>query len=90
MKDGEYLGQYSNNEMISPLQGGDNFGLDDYEPEFFLDFLTWKTAGKYEIALKFDDDDFAQDFFYFCHVSPVSFIALTNSFISVSLLLCPQ
>lgn len=68
LKDGEYLGEYSNNEAIAPIASSDNFGLDDYEPEFFLDFLTWKTNGRYTIALKFDDDDFAQDFFYFCHI----------------------
>mmetsp|Transcript_21686 Transcript_21686/g.32494 ORF Transcript_21686/g.32494 Transcript_21686/m.32494 type:complete len:387 (+) Transcript_21686:40-1200(+) len=67
-KGNQYLGAYSNNEAIAPLQGSDNFGLDDYEPEFFLDFLTWKTAGKYEVALKFDVDDFTQDIFYFCHI----------------------
>ena len=66
--DGEYLGDYSNNESIAPMVGSDNFGLDDYEPEFFLDFLTWKTAGRYQIALKFNDE-ITQDFFYFCHVS---------------------
>ena len=74
LKDGEYLGEYSNNEAIAPIASSDNFGLDDYEPEFFLDFLTWKTNGRYTIALKFDDDDFAQDFFYFCHVSCLYFI----------------
>ena len=68
LKDGEYLGDYSNNESIAPMVGSDNFGLDDYEPEFFLDFLTWKTAGRYQIALKFNDE-ITQDFFYFCHVS---------------------
>jgi hypothetical protein len=69
LKGGEYLGEYSNNEDIAPITRSDNFGLDDYEPEFFLDFLTWKTNGRYQIALKFDDEEFEQDFFYFCHVS---------------------
>lgn len=68
MKGGEYLGEYSNNAYIAPVTGSDNFGLDDYEPEFFLDFVTWYTAGTYQVALKFDDADFAQDFFYFCHI----------------------
>ncbi len=58
IKGGEYLGEYSNNEDIAPITQSDNFGLDDYEPEFFLDPLTWNTAGTYEIALKFDVDDF--------------------------------
>ena len=78
IKGGEYLGEYSNNDLYAPLQGSDNFGLDDYEPEFFLDFLTWKTAGKYEIALKFDVDDFTQDIFYFCHVSIFFFAFLCD------------
>lgn len=73
LKGSEYLGVYSNNDLIAPVTGNDNFGLDEYEPEFYLDFLTWKTAGTYQIALKFDDDEFAQDLFYFCHVSTVDY-----------------
>jgi len=68
LKDGDYLGEYSNNAAVAPITPIDNFGLDDYEPEFFFDPLTWNTA-KYSVALKYDDDDFTDDIFYFCHVS---------------------
>lgn len=68
IKDGNYLGEYSNNEDIAPVASSDNFGLDDYEPEFFLDPVTWASAGTYEVALKFDVNDFTDDIFYFCHI----------------------
>lgn len=68
IKGGEYLGEYSNNADIVPVFGAEDFGLDFYEPEFFLDPITWATAGTYEIALKFDVDDFTDDIFYFCHI----------------------
>ncbi len=58
IRGGEYLGEYSNIESIAPLTGSEDFGLDFYEPEFFLDPITWNSAGTYEIALKFDVDDF--------------------------------
>ena len=70
MRGGQYLGVYSNNAAITPLTTDeDDFGLDVYEPEFFLDPVTWNDAGSYEIGLFFDTDDFVQDIFYFCHVS---------------------
>jgi len=69
IKNGIYLGTYSNNAMIAPISSDeDDFGLDVYEPEFFLDPVTWASAGTYEIALKFDVDDFTDDIFYFCHI----------------------
>jgi len=68
IKGGEYLGEYSNIADIAPVLGNEDFGLDFYEPEFFLDPITWATAGTYEIALKFDVDDFVDDIFYFCHI----------------------
>jgi len=64
--DGNYLGEYSNNADISPVKGGENFGLDDYEPAFFLPLLDWK-AKSFSIALKFDVE-MNQDIFYFCHI----------------------
>eukprot|EP00527_Entomoneis_sp_CCMP2396_P005611 CAMPEP_0198147640 /NCGR_PEP_ID=MMETSP1443-20131203/36913_1 /TAXON_ID=186043 /ORGANISM="Entomoneis sp., Strain CCMP2396" /LENGTH=408 /DNA_ID=CAMNT_0043812053 /DNA_START=40 /DNA_END=1263 /DNA_ORIENTATION=- len=69
LKNGLYLGEYSNNAAVAPLRStpSDNFGLDDYEPEFFFDPFTWNTAN-YSVALKFDDDDFTDDIFYFCHI----------------------
>lgn len=68
IREGEYLGQYSNNEVIAPITDSDDFGLDFYEPEFFLGPLDWTAAGTYEVALKFDVDDFTDDIFYFCHI----------------------
>ena len=72
IRDGEYLGGYSNNDAIAPLVCGEEYceedwGLDVYETEFFLDPVTWKSAGIYEVALKFDVVDFTDDIFYFCH-----------------------
>ena len=56
---GEYLGKYSNNADIAPITAGEgDFGLDVYEPAFFLPVGSWIESGKYEVALKFDDADF--------------------------------
>ena len=68
LKDDSYIREYSNNAPIADINPSDNFGLDDYEPEFFLDPLTWNSAD-FSLALKFDVDDFTNDIFYFCHVS---------------------
>ena len=44
IRGGKYLGKYSNNDAIAPLPGevdcGEDFGLDFYEPKFFLDPVT--------------------------------------------------
>jgi len=66
--DGGYLGAYSNNDAISPVNGDEDFGLDVYEPQFFATSVDWSEAGTYEVALKFDVDDFVDDIFYFCHI----------------------
>lgn len=69
MNSGDYLGVYSNNEKIHPLTSDEDFGLDVYEPEFLnANPIDWNSAGTYQVALKFDVDDFTQDIFYFCHV----------------------
>jgi len=68
MRAGDYLGVYSNNGVIHPVSSGEDFGLDVYEPEFFNNPRDWTSAGPYQIALKFDVDDFTQDIFYFCHI----------------------
>jgi hypothetical protein len=68
MKDGKYLGVYSNNEFISsPAVGGEDFGIDAYEPEFFYPLYDWLGAGEYKVALKFDTN-YDKDIFYFCHI----------------------
>jgi hypothetical protein len=71
---GTYVGTYSNiPEIFDVTQGEDNFGLGDYEPRFFWSFTEWLEQGseeeRFSVALKFTDEDFAQDIFYFCHVS---------------------
>jgi hypothetical protein len=53
-----------------------NFGLDVYEPEFFLGVHTWSAAGEYSIVLTFDDEAYTNDIFYFCHVCAFSLISL--------------
>jgi len=65
----EYLGAYSNNDMIVPMtMGEDDFGLDVYEPLFFYPLLDWKDKGEWKVALKLDVEDDPQDMFYFCHI----------------------
>jgi len=75
-KNGDYQGNktgtnaYSNNPVVFPVStdSEDNFGLDDYEPEFFYPLLDWLGAN-YSIALLYpEDNDYEDDFFYFCHI----------------------
>lgn len=68
IRDGIYLGKYSNDESVTEITGDEDFGLDVYEPEFFYPITDWAGAGKYSISLKFDVDDFDDDIFYFCHI----------------------
>jgi len=68
ISDGVYLGKYSNNADIAPVNGDEDFGLDAYEPQFKYPLLDWKSRGTYKVGLKFDDNVFEDDFFYFCHV----------------------
>jgi hypothetical protein len=71
-RNGTYLGTYSNiPEVANVTQGEDNFGLDDYEPLFFRPIPEWAGFGDFEVKLRFDEDDFTQDIFYFCHVRTV-------------------
>ena len=66
--DGEYLGTYSNDpDILSPTEGEDNFGLDDYEPRFFYPFTEWLEQGDFHVNLRFDQV-YDKDIFYFCHV----------------------
>jgi len=70
MEGGDFLGDYSNNPKVFPVStnGEDNFGLDDYEPEFFYPILDW-VGNSYQVALLYpEDNDFSEDFFYFCHI----------------------
>jgi len=71
-RDGKYTGEYSNVEStalgLTKTTGKDDFGLDAVEPEFFHPIGDWKSYGTYQTLLHFDNDEFDQDFFYFCHV----------------------
>jgi len=64
----EYAGQYSNTESLVPLNGSEDFGLDAVEPLFFHPLADWESYGPFVTSLTFDDEDFDQDIFYFCHV----------------------
>ena len=59
--------RYFKNGVFLGEVGTENFGLDNYEPDFFLS-PDWY-AGFYSVELTFDDEDYKKDFFYFCHVS---------------------
>merc|ERR1719407_376659 len=47
--------------------GGNDFGLDNYEPEFFIPKGDW-LATKYKVELTITDTAYATDMFYFCHI----------------------
>ena len=71
-RDGEFLG--------NPLDKAD-FGLDVYEPEFFLGVPTWSAVGEYSVMLTFDDEAYTNDIFYFCHVrSQLDLIRFNTNF----------
>jgi hypothetical protein len=64
-----YLGSYSKVETVVPnSEYSANFGLDEYEAKFFHPIPEWLGYGDFNVVLKFDDDEFAQDLFYFCHI----------------------
>ena len=68
--DGTYTGSYSNNPSLVdiPEPPSDDFGLDAVEPLFFHPIGDWEGYGSFVTALKFDDESYDQDIFYFCHV----------------------
>lgn len=61
---GQFLGDKATN--------AEDFGLDNYEPKFFLPILDWIGQGKFSINVTFDDTSIDQDAFYFCHVGIVA------------------
>jgi len=65
-KDGERLEAYTNLDD-SAIEGSEFFGLDAYEPEFFYPIADWASAD-YSVKLRFNDETFTDDFFYFCHI----------------------
>lgn len=65
----QYFGTYSNIASVANITAGeDNFGLDDYEPLFFHPLPDWAGYGEFSIKLRFDDDSYTKDIFYFCHI----------------------
>lgn len=76
MLNGTPLGNYSNAPDIQPVSSGEgDFGLDHYEPRFFLPLGDWIGEGEFSVALRFDAD-YDKDIFYFCHVSLCACILL--------------
>lgn len=67
---GGYTGVYSNTPDLVPVPdpGSDDFGLDVVEPLFFHPLGDWEGYGPFVTSLKFDDENFDKDIFYFCHV----------------------
>jgi len=67
---GTYTGVYSNTPgLVSvPEPASDDFGLDVVEPLFFHPLGDWEANGPFVTSLTFDDENFDQDIFYFCHV----------------------
>jgi len=69
MLNGIYLGDYSNNALIteSTTMDKEDFGLDHYEPKFFLPITDWTEEGEFSVKLKIDES-VTKDIFYFCHI----------------------
>lgn len=67
---GNYTGAYSNIPSLVPIpaEPSDDFGLDAVEPLFFHPMGDWQGYGPFVTALNFDDENFDEDIFYFCHV----------------------
>lgn len=64
----EYTGgDYDNHGQATPV-GGDNFGLDDYEPLFFYPRDDWSGMGNFSVQLTVTDLVYTKDLFYFCHI----------------------
>jgi len=67
-KDGAFLGEDGyDNTKPNNLQGGEDFGLDFYEPEFFYTREHWSEA-VYHVEVTISDTEYAGDLFYFCHI----------------------
>ena len=67
--DGEYLGEYSNNEEILPVTNSEDYGISSYRSQFSEKSpVGWTRLGTFEVFLKFDVDDFTDDMFYHCRI----------------------
>jgi uncharacterized protein (DUF305 family) len=65
-KDGAFAGGAYDNQ-VSPIRGGEDFGLDNYEPEFFYPKDQW-VESSYAVHLTITDATYDKDIFYFCHI----------------------
>lgn len=63
---GEYVGTSYDNTK-TPIEGGDDFGLDVYEPQFFNPEGDW-AENEYTATLILTDMVYDKDLFYFCHI----------------------
>lgn len=64
-----YLGTYSNIEEVAPITvNQDDIGLQLYEDFFFKSMPAWKGLGTFSIKLKFDDESYTKDIFYYCRI----------------------
>lgn len=64
-----YLGTYSNIDDVAPVTTQQHeFGLLLYEDFFFKSMPQWKGLGTFSIKLKFDDESFRKDIFYYCRI----------------------
>jgi hypothetical protein len=66
-KDGVFAGAAGYDNTLATPTGGEDFGLDAYEPEFFIRKEDW-LATKYTVKLTLTDTTYATDIFYFCHI----------------------
>jgi hypothetical protein len=74
---GKYQGTYSNiAETMNVTSGEADFGLDHYEPIFVYPITEWAEHLPYQVQLRFDDETYTKDLFYFCHVSQIIITAL--------------
>jgi hypothetical protein len=76
-----------NGNFLGDTSSVEDFGLDNYEPKFFLPLLDWIDQGTFSINLKFDDPSIAQDAFYFCHVR-VDFVRFVEGSLTVNSSAC--
>ena len=64
-----YLGTYSNiPELQAATVNQADIGLHMYEDFFFKSMAQWKGYGTFSIKLKFDDESYTKDIFYYCRI----------------------
>ena len=90
MLDGVLLGPFNINPNLSEIQGRpipltedvEDFGLDAYEPQFFLPYYAWaeEERGSFAVSLYYpEDDDFDRKNFFFFISPPFPFFKKRNT-----------